>query len=277
LVGEDGGLDGCSVGNSLVRVDGLVQLTTTKVLGNQRLNLRDTGRSTDEDNVLNLGSRHLRVLENLVDRVDCGLESDSVDLLETSASDVCREIGSLEERIDLHSGLSNGGKSTLGTLTSGSQATESTRVLGDIELVLALEFGLEVLEKSVVEIFSTEMGVSSSGLDSEYTTSDRKKGDIERSTSQIEDEDVLLLLGLLIETVGDGSGSGLIDDTEDLKTGNRTGILGSKTLRVIEVGRDARVSEVRPITYVTTAFLTVLPSLASEMSFIFVRTMAEIS
>jgi hypothetical protein len=53
-------------------------------------------------------------------------------------------------------------------------------------------------------------------------------------------------------------------------------------LRVVEVGGNARKNQLEffeedPSAYVTTAFLTVLPSLASEISFILVRTMEEIS
>lgn len=44
---------------------------------------------------------------------------------------------------------------------------------------------------------------------------------------------------MAVETVGDGSGGGLVNDTEDLKTSDGARILGSKTLRIIEVGWDA--------------------------------------
>jgi hypothetical protein len=87
------------------------------------------------------------------------------------------------------------------------------------------------------------VSVTSGGLDGEHTTSDGQEGDIESTTSEIEDEDNLLLLGLGVKTVGDGSGSWLVDDTENVKAGDGTGVLGSETLRVVEVGWDAVVEK----------------------------------
>lgn len=283
LTGEDGSLDGGTVSNSLVGVDGLVELTTTKVLGDERLDLGDTGRTTNKDNVVNLGGRDLGVLEDLLYGVNGRLESDGVDLLEPSTGDVGREVGTLVERVDLDGGLSNGRESSLSTLTSRSQSSQSTGVVRDVKLGLPLELSLEVLKEVVVEVLTTKMSVTSSGLDREDLALNGKKRDIESTTTQVEDEDVSLLLGLLVKTVGNSGSSRFVDNTEHLKTGNGTGVLSGETLRVVEVGRNAfyKVSPGYRVhlinTHVTTAFLTVLPILASAISFILVRTMAEIS
>jgi hypothetical protein len=87
LTGEDGSLDGGTVGDSLVGVDRLVELATTEVLGDERLDLGDTGGSTNENDVVNLRLVDLRVLENLLDGVDGGTEGGGVDLLETGTGD----------------------------------------------------------------------------------------------------------------------------------------------------------------------------------------------
>jgi hypothetical protein len=147
----------------------------------------------------------------------------------------------LEERIDLNGGLGDGREGALGTLASRTETTESTSIARDVELVLALELLLEVLQEGVVEVLSSQVRVTSSGLDGEDTTSDGEKGDIEGSSSEIEDENHLLLLGLLsglTETVSDGGSGRLVDDTENIETSDRTGILGGETLRVVEVGGD---------------------------------------
>ena len=100
-----------------------------------------------------------------------------------------------------------------------------------------------VLKSLVHESYQVPSGgkhlLSSSGLDGEDTALDVKKGDIERTTTEIVDEDVPLLLGLSgTETVSDGGSGGLVDDTEDVEASNGTGVLGSLTLVVVEVGRD---------------------------------------
>ena len=82
------------------------------------------------------------------------------------------------------------------------------------------------------------MGVTSGGLDLEDTLLNGQKRDIESSSAQIEDEDVLLALSLLVETIRNGGGGRLVDDTEDIQARDDTGVLGSLTLRVVEVGGD---------------------------------------
>ena len=80
------------------------------------------------------------------------------------------------------------------------------------------------------------MGVTGRGLDFEDTALDGQKGNIEGTATKVENEDVLLGFDLLVETVCDGSGGGLIDDTEDIETGDDTGVLGGLSLGVIKVG-----------------------------------------
>jgi len=100
------------------------------------------------------------------------------------------------------------------------------------------------------------VGVTSSGLDLEDTLLNGQEGDIEGTTTQIEDEDVALALALLVETVGNSGGSRLVDDTEDVQTGDETGILGSLTLGVVEVGGDSDDSVVDGATEVRLGGLT---------------------
>lgn len=94
-----------------------------------------------------------------------------------------------------------------------------------------------MFQKGIVEIFTTQVCVSSSCLYSEHTATDVKKRNIEGSSSQVEDQNIFLRLRLTIKTIRNSSSSRLVDDTKDIETCDGTGIFGGKTLGVIEVSR----------------------------------------
>lgn len=122
--------------------------------------------------------------------------------------------------------------------------------------MFALEFVNEVINQPAVKILTTQVGVTSSGLDLEDTLLDGEERDIESTTTKIKDEDVALTLGLLVETVGNSSSSRLVDDTEDVQSGNETSILGGLTLGVVEVGGNSDDSVVNGTTEVRLSRLT---------------------
>ena len=116
-------------------------------------------------------------------------------------------------------------ESSLGTFTGGAKTTETTLVGGEVLLVLALEFLDEVINEPVVEVL-------------EDTLLNGQDGEIERSSAEIKDKDVPLADGLLVETAGDGSGGGLVDDTEDVQATDSTSVLGGLTLGFVKVSGD---------------------------------------
>ena len=61
-------------------------------------------------------------------------------------------------------------------------------------LVLALELLDEVVDETVVEVFTTKVGVTSGGLDLEDTLLDGQERDIEGTSTEIEDENVAFAL-----------------------------------------------------------------------------------
>ena len=79
------------------------------------------------------------------------------------------------------------------------------------------------------------MSVSSGSLDLEDTLLDGEERYIESSSSEIEDENVLLSDSLLVESVSDSGGGGLVNNSEDVHSRDDTGILGSLTLRIVKV------------------------------------------
>jgi hypothetical protein len=103
--------------------------------------------------------------------------------------------------------------------------------------VLALELVHEVIDHAVVEVLTAQVSVSGGRLDLEDSVLDGQDGDVEGAATEIEDEDVGLLsfAFLLVQTVCNGGGGRLVDDSEDVQTGDDASILGCLSLRVVEV------------------------------------------
>lgn len=122
-------------------------------------------------------------------------------------------------------------------------------------LVFPLELLYEMVDETVVEVLTTQVSITGSRLDLEDTLLNGEQGNIESTTTKVEDEDIALALNLLIKTVGDGSSGRLVDDTQDVQASNETSVLGGLTLRVVEVGRDSDDSVVDGATQVSLSSL----------------------
>lgn len=78
------------------------------------------------------------------------------------------------------------------------------------------------------------MSITVGGLDLKDTSLDLKDGDIECTATKIVDSNNVV--GGLIKTVSEGSSGGLVDNTENVETGDLAGIFSGLTLGVVEVG-----------------------------------------
>jgi hypothetical protein len=129
---QDSGLDGSTVGNGLIGVDGLAGLLAVEEVGDELLDLGDTGGSTDQDNLVDGGLVDLSIAEDTLDGLHGGAEEVLAELFETSTGDAGVEVDTLVQGVDLDGGLSGRGQSALGPLASGSETTESTSVGGQV-------------------------------------------------------------------------------------------------------------------------------------------------
>merc|ERR1719187_2588672 len=119
----------------------------------------------------------------------------------------------------------------LGPLAGGPQPPQGALVTLHVLLVLPLELVDKVVDHAVVEIFSTQMGVASGGLDLEDALFDGQDGDVKGTAAKIEDQDVALCRALLfVQAVGDGSSGGLVDDPKHVEAADDSSILGSLSL-----------------------------------------------
>ncbi|SPQ20609.1 c73ff6cb-8731-470e-9cf7-86bd75ccbeed [Thermothielavioides terrestris] len=233
---QDGGLDGGTIGNGLIRVDRLVGLLAVEVVRNELLDTGDTGRATDKHDLVDLGLVDLGIRQDAVDRLQGRAEEILAELLEASTGDGGVEVDALKERVDLNRGLSRRRQGALGTLAGSAKAAQSTGIGRQVCEMLPLELVDEVVHKAVVEVLTAQVGVTSSRLDLEDALLNGQERHIEGTATEIEDQDVALAINLLVETVGNGSRGGLVDDTEHVQAGNETSILGGLALRIVEVG-----------------------------------------
>jgi hypothetical protein len=142
-----------------------VGLTSGEEVGNQLLDLGDTGGSSDQDNLVDLSLVHLGILQDLLDGVHRGSEQVLTKLFEPSTGDRGVEVDTVEQGVDLDRGLSGRRQGPLGTLTCGSESSNGTGVGGQVLLVLPLELLDEVVDETVVKVLSSQVSVSGSSLD----------------------------------------------------------------------------------------------------------------
>jgi hypothetical protein len=97
----------------------------------------------------------------------------------------------------------------------------------------------EVVDKVVVKVFTTEVGVTGGSLDLKDALLNSQEGHIEGSSTQIENQYIPLAQDFLVQSICNGSGSRLIDDTQNVETRNCASILCGLMLRVIEIGQNS--------------------------------------
>lgn len=89
---------------------------------------------------MDLALGELGIAHACLDGVHALPEQVHAELLKAGTGDGCVEVNTLVQSIDLQGGLSSGRQSALCSLCGGAQTAEGTGVVGDVLLVLPLEF-----------------------------------------------------------------------------------------------------------------------------------------
>ncbi len=90
------------------------------------------------------------------------------------------------------------------------EALEGLLVGAQVDALVLLELGQEPLDDALVEVVATEVGVAVGRLDLEDALAELEDRDVERAAAEVVDGD--LLVGLLVEAVGERRRGGLVDD-----------------------------------------------------------------
>lgn len=138
VAGENGGLDGGTVGNGLIGVDRTVGLLSVEVIGNELLNTGDTGGTADEDDLVDLRLVDFSIRKDAVDGLEGRAEEILAQLLEAGASDRGVEVDTLEQGVDLNGRLGGRRQGALGALASSAKTAQGADVGGEIWKMLAV-------------------------------------------------------------------------------------------------------------------------------------------
>ena len=192
------------------------------------MNLRDTSGTTDENDFIDIVLSKVRVFENLLDRFHVP-EEIHAEFLELGTGKRPREVAAVLKVLD---------STTSGVLARGSapnfrlEFTKSLEILANVDTSLLLVLPTEVVDNMVTEVFTTKVGITSGSHNLDDTNVNGKEGHINDSSFGVVDDDLAFVFLRLVKTVGDSSGGGLIDDMQDLDTGNNAGILGGLWLDI---------------------------------------------
>ena len=89
---KDSSLDGSTIGNRPIRVDALVGLLAVEEVRNKFDNTRNTSRTTNQDNFMDVRLINLGVLKDLLNRFKSTMEEILAELFKTGTSEGSVEI-----------------------------------------------------------------------------------------------------------------------------------------------------------------------------------------
>ena len=128
------------------------------------------------------------------------------------------------------------GELDLGLLGGLAQSLHRHGVLRQVDALVLLELADQVVDDALVEVVATQVGVAVGGLHLDEVLAHLEDRDVEGAAAEVVDGD--LLVGLLVEPVGESRRGGLVDDALDLEARDGAGVLGGLALGVVEVRRD---------------------------------------
>ena len=180
------------------------------------------------------------VLERLLERDAAALHQVGGHLLELGARqrlvEVQRAVGGGRDERQVDLGRLDLAEVDLGLLGRFLQALGGHAVGRQVDAVGGLELLDEPVDDALVPVVAAEVRVAVGRLDLEHAVADLEDRHVERAATEVEHQD-RLVLGALVEPVGERGGGRLVDDAQHLEAGDGAGFLGGGALGVVEVRR----------------------------------------
>jgi len=239
LAAEHAALQGRAHGHAFVGVDALEGLLAHELL-NGFLHRRDTGGTAHQQHLVDLPSGQAAVGQRLLDRAHGGVHQGSGQLVELRAGQghiqMLRPggVGGDERQVDAAGG--GAGQLDFRLFRRLAQPLEGHLVSGEIHAGVGLEAGDHPVDNLLVEIVAAQTVVARRGQHLLHAVAHLDDGHVEGAAAQVVHHD--LLVGFLIDAVGQGRGGGLVDDALDLHARDFARVLGGLPLCVGEIRGD---------------------------------------
>mmetsp|Transcript_9862 Transcript_9862/g.20039 ORF Transcript_9862/g.20039 Transcript_9862/m.20039 type:complete len:470 (-) Transcript_9862:186-1595(-) len=236
---EHAALDRGAHGHHLVGVDTLRRVALEELL--HRLgHLGHAGHAADQQHLVDVRRLQPRVLDGVAARLLGPLNQLLHQRVQSATGHLhvqmlrARGVRSQERKVDVC--LRGEGELALGLLSGLTQTLDHKPILGHVEARVFLELVDEVLQDRLIEVLSSQVGVSVGGLDLEHALVHLEDGHIKGPAAKIVHSNDLAAL-LLVHAVRQRRRRWLVDDAQNLQARDLARVLGRLTLRVVEVCR----------------------------------------
>ena len=234
---QNSGLNSRADGDHLVRIHPFVGIFPEELL-HDLLDSGNSSRAADQNHFVDVLGVDAGVPEGQLAGLDATLQDVFHQAFELGAGELhvqvlgSRGIGRHKRQVDL--GFQSGRELHFCFFGSFLQSLQGHLVLGEIDSLVLDELIDNPVDNPLVDVVSAQVGVSVGGLDLHHAFAHFQDGDVEGAAPEIVDGDGLVFL--LVQAVGQSGRGGLVDDSQNLQTGDFPRILGGLTLGVVEVG-----------------------------------------
>ena len=239
---EDAGLNSSADSDGFIRVHTLGWFLAEFIL-DQGLYCRDTGRTADKKDFIDITDGKACILHRKVDRFYRRLYEVFGDSIKFCAGQGRIEVDRLtigvdgdEWQVDIRT--HDGGQLDLGFFACFLQSLVRHRITFQFEAVLCFEFFSNPVHDAGIEIITAEMAVAVGGFDFEDAIRQIQDGYIESAAAEVIDEEAMFFAVFdLIEAVSQRGCGRFVDDTKDIQPCDLAGILGRLALCIGEISR----------------------------------------
>ena len=147
----------------------LVQTLSIEVFGQHVLNFRDSSRSTNQHNLINLGLGQVCIGKSLSQRWQASIEDWSDKLFELGTIHAQTEVIIARQGLDINYSAQSCRKLVLGVIHLVLKTGFGPRVVCHVNIGFRLEVSNAVLNKKLVNVLSAKMRIASGCHDLDYT------------------------------------------------------------------------------------------------------------